>query len=62
MKRYKLKGWIQVLLLLILGVIFILFFAIIEKNALYMLIDKLMLAILFYLIGTFLVDHSDMED
>lgn len=62
MKRYKLKGWVQVLLLLILGVIFILFFMPIEKNALYMIIDKLMLAILFYLIGTFLVDHSDMED
>lgn len=62
MKRYKLKGWVQVLLLLILGVIFILFFMSIEKNILYMIIDKLMLAILFYLIGTFLVDHSDMED
>lgn len=62
MKRYKLKGWVQVLLLLILGVIFILFFMPIEKNILYMIIDKLMLAILFYLIGTFLVDHSDMED
>ncbi len=61
MKKYKLKGWVQVVLLLILSVIFILFFIPLEKNVLYMIIDKSVLAILFILIGTFLVDHSDMN-
>ena len=62
MKKYKLKGWVEFILFLLLAIIFICFFAVIERNVLYMIIDKLIMAVLFYLIANVLIKYSDMED
>ncbi len=62
MKKYRLKRWLELLLITIEVAIFISLFAVIEKNMLLFVIDKILEAVVFIAIGDILVKYGSIAD
>lgn len=62
MKKYVLKKWVEVTLYVLEAIIFISLIFIIEANPLILFINKMVGALLFILIGSVLIEYTDMED
>lgn len=62
MKKYRLKKWVENLLFIIEAVLFFSLIAIIEKNPITLICNKLIGSGLFILIGAILIKYTDMED
>lgn len=61
MKKYKLKDWVENLLLALFTIFFTMFLVVVEKSILLMIIDKTILLAALISIGYVLVEYTDME-
>lgn len=62
MKKYVLKKWVEVALYIMESIIFISLIFIIEANPLILICNKAIGSLLFILIGSVLIEYTNMED